>query len=71
MSLVIVKEEQGNAVFVIHFAVPFNQLYIINKTEDLVFINYLYIYKFLFKVFDPISVGYTIYVFISIQVSSN
>ena len=34
MSLVNVEEEQGNAVFAIHFTIkPFNQLYITNKMK--------------------------------------
>ena len=40
MSLVIVKEEQGNVVFAVNFIVKspdFNQLYITNKTERLSF----------------------------------
>ena len=38
MSLVIVEEKQGSAVFVVHFAAkPFNQLYITNKAEHLSF----------------------------------
>ena len=38
MSLVTVEEEQGNAVFAVHFAVkPFNQLYITNNMEHFSF----------------------------------
>ena len=37
MLLVTVKEEQGNAVFAVHFAVPFNQLYITNNMGHISF----------------------------------
>ena len=38
MLLVTVEEEQGNAVFAVHFTVKvFNQLYITNKTEHFIF----------------------------------
>ena len=36
--IITVKEEQGNAVFAVHFTVkPFNQLYIINNMEQFSF----------------------------------